>query len=246
MANVVLKMSKSGISVILSQDESVSFDDIVRDTAEKFSENTKFFGESKLVISFRGRKLTEDQEKRLVDEIVEKSGVNIACILNNDENEEQLFVKSLKYFEDNDNKDDDFFKGTVEAGQTLSVSGSLIILGHVNKGATVKAGGNIVVLGRLYGTAVAGHKPSDDIKEDGLKLLEKLEDKEDHFIAAFDMAAVELTIDGVTENYVETTDKPGPRWFIKQKNIPKIAYVSEGAVVVNDLGEQSIKTLMGE
>lgn len=48
------------------------------------------------------------------------------------------------------------FKGTLKAGEELSIKNSVIIAGDVEKGALVMSGGNIIILGNLFGKAIAG------------------------------------------------------------------------------------------
>ena len=64
---VMIKSYKNGLSLVL--DNEAPFDLILEETARKFKESAKFFGNAQMVISFDGRELTIDEEKTLVNAI---------------------------------------------------------------------------------------------------------------------------------------------------------------------------------
>lgn len=153
--SVMIKSSPNGL--ILTLDENLSFEQLVQDTIAKFKENEAFFTGSKFAIEFKGKKLTEAQEQELVAEITANTGISIICIVSNEKEENERFLRAVQSQEEqNSVNTGKFYKGTLRSGQVLEAESSIIILGDVNPGAKVVAKGNIVVLGALRGTAYAG------------------------------------------------------------------------------------------
>ena len=72
--SVMIKSNKYGINLVLDPD--ISFQELLGDVIEKFKASEKFFKNAELAISFEGRKLTEEQENRIIDasQITQRSG----------------------------------------------------------------------------------------------------------------------------------------------------------------------------
>ena len=153
--SVVIKGNKYGIAVIL--DKEVPFDELLKDIAEKFKSSSKFFDKASLAISFEGRSLTNDEERKVLDVISENSEINIVCVMDNDEMREKRCKKAVEdKLEELSVHTGQFYKGTLRSGQMLEAESSLVVLGDVNPGAKVTAKGNIIILGALKGNAYAG------------------------------------------------------------------------------------------
>ena len=91
--SVVIKGNKYGIVVVL--DENKPFELLKEEIAEKFRESSKFFGDVKMAASFEGRKLSEDEEREVLEIISENSDMKIVCVVDTDEAREKAFKKSL-------------------------------------------------------------------------------------------------------------------------------------------------------
>lgn len=152
---VMIKGNKSGIVLVL--DEKPDFDSLKKDIAEKFQETAKFFGKANMAISFEGRELSTEEQREVLQIIESESELKIACIVNKDQKQEELFKRSL---EENlaslESNSGQFYKGNLRSGQVLEVETSVIVIGDVNVGAKVVSKGNIIVLGNLKGNAFAG------------------------------------------------------------------------------------------
>ena len=143
--SVMLKSFKNGINIKL--DPTVSFETIYSELIEKFNSSARFFGKAKLVISFEGRELSEEEEDFLVKCISENSDITVLCVIGRDEDKNQEYIRAAGSFAGNGNEHGgQFYKGSVKAGETLETDSSLIILGDVN----------IIILGTLYGSVHAG------------------------------------------------------------------------------------------
>ena len=152
---VILKSNKYGINLIL--DGEISFDRLLDDIRTKFEDAERFFKGSKMALSFEGRKLTQEEELKIVETITNCSSLSIICIVENDEIKERMLKEIIdKQEQENAVQTGQFYKGTLRSGQMLECETSVIILGDVNPGAKVISRGNIVILGALKGNAYAG------------------------------------------------------------------------------------------
>lgn len=159
---VIIKSNKYGINLIL--DPNVSFRDLLAAVIEKFKESEKFFKDSSLVIAFEGRRLSQEEEYKIIEAITENTSIQIACIMDNDSDREERMRQQLdEYYSAVESQyaaamaaQGDFYKGTLRSGQLLESESSVTIIGDVNPGAKIVSGGNIVILGALKGNAHAG------------------------------------------------------------------------------------------
>ena len=80
--SVIIKGNKHGIVVVM--DENIPFAELKVSLAEKFRSASKFFDKANMAVTFEGRKLTQDEEKEILDIIAENSELNIICVVDND------------------------------------------------------------------------------------------------------------------------------------------------------------------
>ncbi len=152
---VMIKGTKSGIIVQLS--DKLEFGDLKEKVCEKFKESSDFLGNAQIALSFAGRKLSDEEQMELVECISENSKLDIVCIIDDNEEREAYFSRTLdeKLMALNSNTGQ-FYKGTLRSGQVLEFDTSIVILGDINPGAQVVSAGNVVVLGKLLGNVYAG------------------------------------------------------------------------------------------
>ena len=87
--DILIKRNRYGVNLILN--DKIPFPELVSQVGEKFKESEKFFGNSKVAISFEGRELSEKEEREILDAITENSSMQIVCIMNHDpQMEEQM------------------------------------------------------------------------------------------------------------------------------------------------------------
>lgn len=208
---VSIKSFPNGLKVFL--DESISFELVLEEVRTKFQEFEKFFNNTKVALSFEGRLLTEEEERQIVNEISAACSIQIACIVGKDADTEHNFVKALGQlqYEESENTGQ-FYRGTLKNGQTLETPNSIIVMGDVYPEATIISKKNIVVLGGLYGNAHAGVGGGSC------------------FVAALDMNPQTVKIDETKKNFDKVS-----KWLIKPKQVPKIAYVKKGKIVLEEI-----------
>jgi len=221
--SVIIKSLPSGI--VLHLDEEISFEQLLLDMAIKFKESGRFFKDATMALSFKGRILTEEEEKKVLDVISDNSDIHIACLLCEDKETEKQFVKALSQCgyssEENIGSEGQFYRGTLKNGQILETESSIVILGDVYPGSAIISAKNIIVLGGLYGEAYAGG--NGDMR---------------HYVAALEMSPEKLKIG----DFIYISKEKNNKWSIKQKVQPKIAYVKGNKIVTDSL----TKELLGE
>ena len=211
--NVVLKSSPDGIRIRLSED--ADFDQIIKETKESFREAAGFFKDASVVLSFQGRRLTEEETDELYHAIISVCNLHIICLIcTDDENDYYTkVIEGVRALEEEPDQACQFYRGTLRDGELFESAASVVVLGDVLEGAAVIAKGNIIVLGGLYGTAYAG-----------------VDGSMERFIAALSMEAEHLRI-GDVKYKKEWKDKLA----IKKKQNPKMAVISMDKMIIRDL-----------
>ncbi len=205
---VVIKGTTYGFSVYI--DEQAEFQTVTEELKEKFRESAKFFGNAKMAISFEGKRLTDEEQRELLDVIAQHSDVHIVCVIEKNSETEELHRRSLEErLQELDSSNGQFYKGNLRSGQVLDTETSIIIVGDVNQGATVTSKGNIIVLGALYGNVYAGAGGNENA-----------------FVLALELDPVQIRI---ADTIARAPDKVGKmRWKREKEKIkePKIAFRS--------------------
>ena len=224
---VIIKHNKYGMELVLDKD--ISFEKLLSEVIEKFRMSGDFFKDTKQVISFKGRQLSDEEMLSIVDTIMQNSSIQIISIMDGsselekamkertDAYEEALAVKlpansqpaytgevPAEYMGDIETFIPNFYKGNLRSGQVLECPSSVTLIGDVNPGAKIISEGNIVVLGALKGNAYAGVSGNDNC-----------------FIFALDMSPIQLQIG---QYYAKSPDKE----VVKKKFLRKVKADSEG------------------
>lgn len=159
--SVMIKSNKYGINLVL--DPNIPFVELLKDVIEKFKASEKFFKNAELAISFEGRKLSEEEENRIIEVITENTTIQILCIVQNGSEQEAVMKQQIEYYQavqqqfmNANTGSGDFYRGTLRSGQVIESESSVTIIGDVNPGAKIISQGNIVILGALKGNAHAG------------------------------------------------------------------------------------------
>lgn len=214
---VVLKGTRSGIILVLN--EETDYETLKKDVASKFRASSAFLGAAQKAITFRGKKLTEEQKMELVDIIQQNCELSIVCIMEDNEELERLFKCSIENkMTQLDSNTGQFFKGNLRSGQVLDVETSIIIIGDVKAGAKVVSKGNVVILGSLKGNVYAGSSGNVNA-----------------FVVALDMDPMQIRI---ADTIARSPDKPQK----KQSKETKIAFWEDGNIYIEPLD----KDVMGD
>ncbi len=216
--SVIIKGNKYGIVVVLNPE--VPFEDLKLIIAEKFRESSKFFENAKMAISFEGRKLTNEEQRDILDVIGENADMHIVCVMDNDEELQDKFQQTVEQkLMELSNNTGQFYKGILRSGASVEFETSVIIIGDVNHGARVVSKGNIIVLGSLKGTAFAGATGNTN-----------------SFVVALDMNPTQIRI---ADTIARAPDKP----LKEDAKETKIAFLEDGNIYIEPLNKNVLQDI---
>lgn len=236
--SVIIKGSNSGITVFL--DNEMAFEDLLESVSEKFKSASKFFNNANVAISFDGRLLSAEEEKRILDVISDVSELNIVCVLDENNNMKEIYEDAVKKaiasvdisepvvqpvsdMESDSKTACMFYKGTLRSGQVFEADGSVVVLGDVNPGGKVVAKGSVIVLGSLKGNIFAG-----------------VDGNENAFVVALEMSPMQIKIGEIIARSSDTGTRI-TKGRNKNKVIePKIAYVYDQNIYIEDLEQNAL------
>ncbi len=222
--SVIIKSFQNGI--VLHLDPELSFEDLLRDVEDKFRESSTFFKDAKMALSIKGRILSEKEEQQILDAIADNSRLRIICLVGEDEEANQHFVKALQQTDsernDSASSDGQFYRGTLKNGEVLETESSIVILGDIYPGSAIISAKDIIVLGGLFGEAYAGGNGSPG-----------------HYVAALEMSPEKLKIG----DFKYHSKEKGPKWSIRAKVQPKIAYVKDEKVIIDTITKELLSEL---
>lgn len=160
---VVMKSGKNYLTLVL--DDKMEFPDLLQEIITKFRESERFFGSEPIAIHFEGRKLTDTQQLQIMDAIDCYTTVRVATIVENSKIYEYVSELALKnQLSPKDIEVDTiaqeavctFIPRDIKAGEEISSTNTVVVLGNVEKGAIVRSNEHVIVCGRLEGQALAG------------------------------------------------------------------------------------------
>jgi len=221
MSLATIKSYPSGISLHLDKD--ADFEDVIKEVEEKFEESRKFFKNAKVALSIEDRRISDEEEKRIVQAINNHSDVDLICIVGRNEETNRKFVKALKRVETmQDENNARFYKGDLLEGDIVESEGSLVIFGDVKEGSAAVAKNNVIVFGSIYGQAYAGNGMDKNC-----------------FIFCFGLDAKAISICNVKQA-VKSTSKA----FGKKKFTGTFVYLENDRLVAKQASEDAIRDLM--
>ncbi|WFR54755.1 septum site-determining protein MinC [Anaerocolumna sp. AGMB13025] len=215
---VIIKGNKYGIVVVL--DAEMGFEELKTKTAEKFRDSAKFFDKAQMAISFEGRKLSNEEQREILNIIAEETELHVVCVIENDPQKEEVFKKALdEKLMELSNTTGQFYKGNLRSGQVLESETSIIVIGDVNPGARIVSKGNIIVLGSLKGTVFAGATGNTN-----------------SFVLALSMNPVQIRI---ADTIARSPDKP-----VKESlRETKIAFLENGNIYIEPLSKEVLNDI---
>lgn len=92
--SVIIKGSKSGITVFL--DNEMPFEELLESVSDKFKNASKFFNNANMAISFDGRNLSAEEEKKILNIISDVSDLNIVCVLDENNDMKTVYEEAVK------------------------------------------------------------------------------------------------------------------------------------------------------
>ncbi|MCR5673194.1 MAG: septum formation inhibitor [Lachnospiraceae bacterium] len=212
---VTIKSFPNGLKLIL--DPELPFEQLYVAFAQKLIDSDRFLGDAKLVITFDGRKLSDLEERALIEAFGEYTHVTVLCVMDRDEKKNEVYLQAANAFSPSGEVENtSVYKGTLHAGQNLETEGSIVVLGDVNPGASVTAAGSVVILGTVYGDVTAGAKGD-----------------ESSFVAALDIKAESVTV--AKEECTMFSKNAG---FLRKLAGAKIIYIGNEGIICEDITKE--------
>jgi septum site-determining protein MinC len=217
---VILKGRAGGIDILLDKKSEFIF--IKNSLRYKVSVAKDFFAGADTQIAFKGRKLSETEERELLGIILAETSLDVSFV------EGDGFVKvktapppaalSETAAPQAQNQITEhttaFYRQGLRSGQSIRYDGSVVIMGDANPGSEIVAHGNVIVLGSLKGMVHAGAAGDESA-----------------YISALVMQPTQVRIAGViTYIPVVKEDK-------KQVKKPSWAYIQDGQVYIAPLAD---------
>ena len=190
-SRVVIKSSKSGMSVYLDPD--CTFDELLESIAAKFRDSARFWGNVQIALILEGRKVTSEEEFQIINTITENSGIEVLCLVDQDADRIERCEKALNQkLMELSSRTGQFYKGDLHRGESIESEASIVVIGDVLHGARVTARGNIIILGELRGSVHAG-----------------VAGNEDSVVVALDMIPLSIRIGSCSQSYGDKGRKLG-------------------------------------
>lgn len=90
---VILKSNAYGLILIL--DPGLPFEELKEAVAQKFEDAARFFRNAQMALTFRGRKLSQEEEIALITVIMNHSSIDIVCLVDEDEEHGAVYREAV-------------------------------------------------------------------------------------------------------------------------------------------------------
>lgn len=236
---IKIKSSANGLRIIMNAEGSM--EELEEALRQKLSDGRKFFGNAKMALSFEGKELTEDEQDHFCDIITECTDINIICLADLSKAADS-FQHCIRIVAEEYKKNDIcFIRNSVINQEFVDSEKDVVVIGDVHPGCTIISEKSIFIFGGLYGEAYAGIRSSEDSKTQP-----RPEDNDDEvhneaskqMILAMEMAPEELRIGRLCYQPAKK-----PRWGIKPKLLPQIAYASNDKINIEPYTKELLKRI---
>ena len=214
---VLLKGNRDGISVLL--DERADFEVIKTQLHAKVAGAKQFFEGANSNIAFKGRALTDDEERALLDVIMTETTMDVSFVEHEDFIPGMPVVNLAPPHLARNESVTTFHRGSLRSGQFIRNSGSVVVLGDANPGSEIVAEENVIVLGSLRGFVHAGCAGNDGC-----------------FVSALSLQPTQLRIANIiTYIPMEVRAVRNARTPLHVYTQPSYAYIQDGQVYIAPL-----------
>ena len=152
---VFIKSNRYGLTLYFDHD--MPYEELLKETREKFRSFVHFFNHADMAVEFEGRAFTKEEEQMMVRTIQDAAEIQIICIIEKDTCTEEIHKRMLEEsLETLHDRDGQFYRGTLRGRQILESETSIVIVGDIEEGAVVASKHNVIITGSVYGTVIAG------------------------------------------------------------------------------------------
>lgn len=236
---IKIKSSANGLRIIM--DAEGSMEDLEAALRQKLTDGRKFFGNAKMALSFEGKELTEDEQDHFCEVITECTDINIICLVDLSKAADS-FQHCIRIVAEEYKKNDIcYIRNSVINQEFVDSEKDVVVIGDVHPGCTIISEKSIFIFGGLYGEAYAGISSSETSKAH--PPVEKNdtvhnEEASKQVILAMEMAPEELRIGRLCYQPAKK-----PRWGIKPKLLPQIAYASNDKINIEPYTKELLKRI---
>lgn len=234
---IKIKSSNNGLRIIMDAGCSISeLEDALR---QRMTDSRKFFGNAKMALSFEGRELTEEEQDHFCDIITECTDISIVCLVDLSKVDD-TFQHCIRLTEEENKKNDVcFIRKSVINQDFVNSKKDVIVIGDVHPGCTIISEKSIFIFGGLYGEAYAGVKSSKNFSGQPAGETEQVHNEASkQMILAMEMSPEELRIGNLCYQPAKK-----PRWGIKPKLLPQIAYASNDKINIEPYTKELLKRI---
>ncbi len=153
--SVIIKTNAYGLIIRLAAEPD--FEELLQDVRKKFTDAAKFFRNSQMAVTFKGRSLSDEEEFRLVTAITECAHMQIVCLVDESEETAETYKEAVIRTLAQQSEHALVHRGTVAAGEKLKSDMDLVVLGDINPGAEVITCGSLIALGCVMGSVTVGY-----------------------------------------------------------------------------------------
>lgn len=261
---ILIKGNKYGLTIIINED--FTFEAIKEALFKKLNDSRKFFGKSKVSLTFEGRSLTIDEQKDLIAIVENASDLDILCILDSQQETENAKALVNQFLEHKNNvinlqeadnkkpKEENIFldepskvpirreprrqiNKTKIIEHSLPESTAIFHKGTLRSGQEVISESSIIVMGNVHNGATVAAKGN-------VIVIGKLngcvhagkDGNEDAFVVALNMSPTQLRIADV---FGRAPDKKGGKLI----STPQIAFVEDERIVIENINRNIYENL---
>jgi len=216
-SSITFKATANGLILIMKEEED--FETVFEQISKKLSAAGKFFKGASLDVKYRGKVLSEEEERLILELMEKKTGAKVKSLQLDTTEPEQVEAEHTNsmsstykvknfFFKGINEGITKFYRGTVRSGQLISFDGNVVIIGDVNPGGEIEATGNVIVMGSLRGIVHAG---ADGNKE--------------AIVAALNLQPTQLRIADIITRSPDEEET-------RSELIPELAYVKDDIVYI--------------
>jgi len=216
-SSITFKATANGLILIMKEEED--FETVFEQISKKLSAAGKFFKGASLDVKYRGKVLSEEEERLILELMEKKTGAKVKSLQLDTTEPEQVETEHTNsmsstykvknfFFKGINEGITKFYRGTVRSGQLISFDGNVVIIGDVNPGGEIEATGNVIVMGSLRGIVHAG---ADGNKE--------------AIVAALNLQPTQLRIADIITRSPDEEET-------RSELIPELAYVKDDIVYI--------------
>lgn len=217
---ILFKGNSEGLVIVIP--EELDSMRIFTEIETKVSESARFFKGAKMKVTYRGVRLSEDDEYRIKAILDEKSGALVESFTREDETRQASAAETRVspasprrlIFAGVNEGNCKFVYNTIRNGTRIEYDGNIVVIGDVNPGGEIVASGNVIVLGTLRGMVHAG--------ADGNK---------DAFVYSLCLKPTQIRIAEVIARQPDGSDD--------EKIRPEIANIKDGTIVVDSIKKET-------